>query len=345
MRGHEKPATDDYNTLVDAFKQASDSTKIDTIVSHIKCGTAYDPKKGAYRSPTFGGWRDRGLVVKRIVNSSVNALQHMQVHEYDADGNSTPLFDSVGEAIKMLKAVPDYDDLEVSFLILATTDGEDNDSPDWKYKIEDEIKKLIATDRWTIVFRVPPGYKSRLIRYGIPEGNVTEWNKSAKSVEAVTAATVQAVTQFYTDRRKSGIKSSRTFYNNVGHVPLNTLQRELTDVTHEVRIVQNSGDRMRIDALCNKYFGEYEKGTAFYRHDKREEDVQDNKKICIRHKNTFKVYSGAAARDRVGLPQHGTVPYTPSNTGEYEVYIQSTSNNRMVPKGSSVLVWKAVRNL
>jgi len=75
---------------------------------------------------------------------------------------------------------------------------------------------------------------------------------------------------------------------------------------------------------------------------KPENEVQDHKQIAIRDKKTGVIYSGVNARQMLGLPYHGTVKVVPGNHGAYDIFIQSTSVNRKLVKGTQVLYWDNV---
>lgn len=127
-------AKKDYNDTIKAVKQSASDNSIDTIVSVTSCGI-------------------RSGVRCEVVNSNINVLN--PISHYETDG-STPLFDSVGELIDILKSVPDYKNPDVTFLVMAITDGEENASVYWKHRLGAEINKLQATDRWTFVPRSRP---------------------------------------------------------------------------------------------------------------------------------------------------------------------------------------------
>ena len=84
------------------------------------------------------------------------------------------------------------------------------------------------------------------------------------------------------------------------------------------------------------------RGAAFYLLMKPENEVQDHKQIAIRDKKTGVIYSGVNARQMLGLPYHGTVKVVPGNHGGYDIFIQSTSVNRKLVKGTQVLYWDNV---
>lgn len=332
MGGLQRPAMDDYNSLINSFRSAAKNSTIDTLVTTIKCGIG--PGKGR--------------VEREIVNSDVQALQ--SITYYPTDGHSTPLFDSVGELINIFKEVPDYYDRNVSFLIMAVTDGQDNDSPGWKYRIANEIKELQGTDRWTFVFRVPFGYKRYIAGMGIPEGNIMEWEQTEQALRGSTYDTQASVSSYYT-ARSAGQGSTKTFFSNL--TGANTagggkaqVRAALHSIAKEASVYPNTvREGASIKEISMHYTGKYVKGTVFYQLMKRESRVQDYKLICVQEKDTRNIYSGAAARDLLGLPHSGTVAVAPGNHGKYDIFIQSTSVNRKIPMNSRVLVWMNVRNM
>lgn len=314
----------DYNDNIAAIKEASLANNQDTIVSVVKCG--------AGRPAT---------VVREVVNSNVQVLKPLGPREYVADGNSTPLFDSVGDLIDLFEAVPDVDDINVSFIVMVITDGEENSSTKWTgRKLAEKIKELQATDRWTFVFRVPRGYARKLSQFGIPEGNILEWDQTARGVEAASAATRAAVGSFYANR-SAGVKSTDKFYADLSKVSLKEVKAALVDISSEVSIwpVLSNEISYEIRPFAEKRLAvSLKKGTAFYQLTKTEK-VQEYKQVCIRDKKKGMVYSGNAARDLLGLPHYGEIKLAPDKHGGYEIYIQSTSVNRKLVEGSSLLYW------
>src|SRR5580692_9156244 len=98
MRGLTHLASADYNLNLEAIQRASRDNNLDTIMNVIKCGVGH-----------------RATVDRETVNSNVQVLRPMSPSAYIADGNGTPLFDSVGELIELMENVPDANDIEVSF--------------------------------------------------------------------------------------------------------------------------------------------------------------------------------------------------------------------------------------
>jgi len=316
MAGIRKAAMSDYNDNVESIRTAAKDHDIDTIISTVRCG---------------------GDVQREAVNSSVAALKPLA--DYRADGQ-TPLFDSVGELISLLEQVPDRDDPTVSFLVMAITDGEENASRKFNATaLADKIRNLVATDRWTFVFRVPHGYSSQLRRLGIPDGNIQEWDGTTeKSLREGTTVTRQAFTNYYAQRAK-GVRATDSFYTNLSNVKSSTVKKLLTDISDNVEIFEVKRTAQIRDFVEYKTGKSLVLGTAFYELMKPEKVVKSTKLICLRDRTTGKIYSGAEARDLLGLPRDGTVSLKPGDHGNYDIFIQSASVNRKLMPGTKVLYW------
>jgi hypothetical protein len=307
----------DYNDNINAIRKAALQNDIDTIVTTARCG--------------IGGGVDF-----ECVNSSVSALK--PITKYEADG-MTPLFDSVGELIASLEKVPDANDPAVSFLVMAITDGEENASKTYKAKLGQLLRQKQASDRWTFVFRVPRGYGRNLEALGIPSGNIQEWDQTVRGIKESSVATQKAVTNYYSARRNTGLRSTDAFYTNLAGVTPRQIKKVMTDISNEVKIWPVSQTQDIRDFVENK-MKFLQIGTAFYQLTKKEKVVQSNKLICIRDKGTGAVYAGQAARDLLALPATGTVSLTPGDHGNYDIFIQSLSTNRKLLPGSNVMYWK-----
>jgi len=79
-------------------------------------------------------------------------------------------------------------------------------------------------------------------------------------------------------------------------------------------------------------------GAVYYQLTKTEK-VQDHKNICLCDRSSNAIYSGVAARDLLGLPHYGLITLAPHKLGHYDVFVQSTSVNRKLVGGTTVLYW------
>ncbi len=316
-------AIKDYNDGIVAIKTAAKDNDIDTVASVTSCGIR-------------GGVRDE------VVNSSITRLQ--PISHYEVDG-STPLFDSVGRLIEIFKSVPDYDNSDVTFLVMAVTDGEENASHIWKTRqdpdmLDKEIRKLQGTDRWTFVFRVPKGYARNLERLGIPSGNIQEWETTERGLRESSVQTVSAVSDYFSGVSR-GIRSTKSFYADIGKVLPNQVVAAMLDISNEV-VIYPVPKRSEISSfLTLKTRQPYRKGTGFYQLSKPEKAVQDYKVIVARNKNIGAVYGGTTQiRQLLGLPLGGTISLRPGDHGDWDLFIQSTSTNRVLMPGTSALYWE-----
>lgn len=313
----------DYNGTIASIQEGSAEHNIDTIVSVVKCGVGYD-----------------ATVEREVVNSNVTALKPIKDGGYVADGNATPLFNSIAELISIMENVPDAADPKVSFIVQVITDGGENVST--KREVDAVVKKmkqLSMTDRWTFSFRVPRGYTSHLTSLGIPAGNILEWDQTEKGVAASTERTRSAFKGFYA-ARAAGVTSTDKFYADLSTVKLTEVKKTLVDISGQVDvyIVDKKNDGVQIRDFVEAQGVTFTKGCAFYQLAKTE-TVQEYKQIAIRDKKAGAVYSGFAARDMLGLPSNGDVKLAPGAHGQYEIFVQSTSVNRKLSDGTNVMIW------
>lgn len=323
MRGMTNAAMADYNETIAAIRHEAEAHGIDTVVSVVRCGSG------------------RGAGVERESTiSSVAVLKPMT--SYNADGGSTPLYDSVGDLITQFKSLPDANDPDVQFVIMAITDGGENSSHKWgRNGLASEIRSLQGTDRWSITFRVPRGYRRSLARdLGLYEDNVLEWDTNSRGMAQSTATTREAFTKYFAEA-KTGVKSTQKFFTDLKNVSVADVKAVMTDISAQVNLwtVKDAAGAV-IRNFCETMSGKpFLKGAAFYQLTKSEDEVQDYKQIAIRDKKGGQVYSGPAARQMLGLPTYGTVKVAPGDHGNFDIFIQSTSVNRKLPNGTTVLYW------
>mgnify|MGYP003418070895 CR=1 FL=1 len=322
MRHLRNAATDDYNSNVRSIKENASKYDQDTIVSVVENGRGV-----------------RGEVVKVITNSSVNSIKELSYNDYKIDGNATPLFDSVGALIEQFETVPDYNDPNVSFLIIAVTDGQDNNSPIWRSRIGDKIRQLQATDKWTFVFRVPRGGKYYIQNTGVHPGNIQQWEQTERGFHK-SSQHIQTAYAGYYNSRALGKTSTDKFFVDTVQLNKKKIKKNLVDISSDVVILSPKkteiGEQIR-DYVERKMKRPYAKGEAYYLLT-RTEKVQEYKKLCLLDKKTHTVYGGSDARDLLGLPETGLIKLVPGNINQYEVFVQSTSTNRLVR--NKILVWR-----
>jgi len=322
MSSYQSAALKDFNSTIDAL---IDGSKVsETSVTVVQCGANY------------------GRLAHVVVLPTTN-LQSVKLPKYDASGCRTPLWDAVGLLVETMRAKIKLAAGDAG-LIQVTTDGYDNSSRKYNgVKIADLIKELQATDQWTFTFRVPDDdSKKTLIRYGIPADNIQVWTTTTKGLSEASADNVTAVARYY-QARSTGKTKTQVFYTNVDSIAEKTLQRTLVDVSDKVKL-------LTVTPGCNNVVASFikdalgvvlKKGSLFYQLMKTE-TLQEYKQVLIRDKATGAMYSGAAARDLLGLPHTGTIKIKPGNHGNFDIYMQSTSVNRVLPVGTLVAYWDEI---
>lgn len=322
MQSLRSPAMADFNALLAATRRAAAANNIETAASVYEC--------------------DSGIPFeRRRVNHLTPIGSISPMVSYRANGG-TPLFQTVLQAIQDLKKVSDYNNPEVTFLVMATTDGQDTNGG--ASELAREIRELQNTDRWTFVFRVPRGYARDLCRLGIEPGNILEWDQTERGVQASSQANDQAFADFYT-ARTTGTKSTRTFYTSVANITEADVKK-LGDISGEVQLfpvsAREEGGQIR-DFVENRLSGSAMlKGAAFYQLVKTEDKIQDYKLVAIRDKESGQIFCGPEARDLIGLPRYGDARVRPDTAGKWQVFVQSTSVNRKVNAGTQIMYWPNV---
>ncbi len=292
---------------------------------------------------TFESTADRPLLFE--VPLDLVDLKPLTPASY-AIGGMTALFDSIGMAVEDLQHFHrDLRSEDHSFLIIVLTDGQENQSRRYTpASINALMREKTLTDVWSFVFLVPPGDKRALVNaFGIPEGNVQEWDTtSARGVEAMGRSTASALGSYFT-ARSSGLRSTRSFFStDLSHVSTAQVARQLTEVTAlfaSQYVIRDEAIRDFCDRhFCSAVRG-YQTGNAYYELTKPE-TVQAGKKVVVENRHSGKRYSGPDARHLLGLPDGGEVRVRPGDHGDYKVFVQSTSVNRKLMAGTTVLYYK-----
>ncbi len=319
MRGLAGPAANDYNLTIDGIRQSIEGDGQEAIISVVECGVG----------PT-------GAV--KVKENLVPVAAVPPLSMYHTTGSATPLWDSVGAAISCIEGVADRNAPNVAFLVMVITDGHENSSRQWNAaKIADKIATLQTTDKWTFAFRVPRGHARQMVSAGIPAGNVMEWEQTEAALVASSAATVSA-TRSYFSSRASGSTSVKSFYETVDLNKISTLdiKQSLIDISPSVRKAHMGDAVMEIKDFCESAFGTYTVGRGYYQLSKSE-TIQENKKLVLFDKEQNRYYSGAQARQLLGLAPYGVVKVKPGSYAKYDLFVQSTSSNRKLMPKTAVL--------
>jgi hypothetical protein len=220
-----------------------------------------------------------------------------------------------------------------AFLTFVLTDGIENASTtSWRSL----VSHINGPDNWTVGFLVPDAMGvTYLTRIGVDSGHISVWDAKSANGIVDSFSTIRTVTENFMVGRVTGQRGLRNnmFSTGVDAVNPSTV-KTLIPLTGYVKynVLQDT----RIDYFVTSVTGIYNPGSAYYQLTKRE-IIQPNKKILVLDKRTGKVYGGPDARGLIGLPNE-KVKVSPDDNPDYEIYVQSTSLNRILRKNTNILV-------
>lgn len=271
----------------------------------------------------------------------IDALREITAADYSPH-DMTALFDTIGQAVTRLEEIEFGKDDSVVFFII--TDGDNNQYHKFN---EFDIRRLIAkhAENYTFGFQVPPGRADLLVKkFGIPIANVSEWETTTEGTQKMSEGTQAAVGNYYDDRA-AGQRTSRRLFAKVQTkvVPKGAIKRSLDNLAGEFKqyiVARESAIREFVESKTGT---DYVIGSAFYQLVKPE-TVQPTKEVVLQEKvgpgvrKAGAIYGGTEARELIGLPPGQYAKVTPGNHGDFDVYVQSKSINRILPRGTKVLV-------
>lgn len=255
-------------------------------------------------------------------------------------GGLTALVDGI------LKAVRDGLNLQVkqketedhAYLLNVITDGEENASKTTASDLKTILKRL--NDRWTIAVQVPNQNGVFFAKnLGFAADNIEVWKAGSERGLEESLSSFTKGYDSYVATRSAGVAKSTSFYakTDLSNLSKQSVKSTLVEVSGKLYPCQSGPIQIR-DFVEHVTGLPYVKGNAYYELVKPEL-VQDGKDIVII--NTVakdgKKYGGADARSVLGLPD-GRIKLSPGEHGDWRVFVQSTSVNRKIEKGTSVFV-------
>jgi hypothetical protein len=222
-----------------------------------------------------------------------------------------------------------------SFLVLVVTDGQENDSRTSRFTIQELIRQKQGTDRWTFALSVPRGGRYYAEQLGVPKGNIQEWETTDLGLERLSQNIMAASTSYYAGTRR-GATHTKSFFTDLSKIGTTDL-RKLDDLTGNFRHwkVENEAD---IRPFVESKGVSYQVGRAYYQLTKAEK-VQNHKDFVIREKTSKRLFGGDQARNLVGISRTAgaEVRVHPGNHANYDLFVQSTSTNRKLVRGTTLL--------
>jgi hypothetical protein len=224
------------------------------------------------------------------------------------------------------------------FLTFVITDGEENQSR----RSRSELSRMVsqAPDNWNIAWLVPDSVGKRYVEMlGVNAGNIAIWDATSSAGFEGAGQTIKAATESFMTSRGTGQNWAKNgiFSTGVDAVNDQTVKTTLTPLNANGYQLLPVHSKTRIDERVNTAGIPYRVGKGYYELSKTE-NIQPQKDIIIVEKATGKAYSGAQARDLIGLPHGISVKVKPDYNPLYKIFVQSTSVNRNLMPNTEVLV-------
>lgn len=312
-----------YNAELESIKKNAATHDIETLVTLVKCGV---------------GIQGKNVLV--TANTPVSTLEPLT--EYYADGHYTPLYSSIKVLIDSMSEYQADTNEDVSYLLLVVSDGADNSSRIKVVELSKIMKALSNTGKWTFTIRAPLNYPARQMEMLFPKDNILTWDQTALGVAKASVFTRSSLDAFYHDTAAGNVSTSSFYKVDVKSIGLDEIKSKLKDISNEVSYIAVGKFR---DGVSIRDFSEdvigvpYVKGTLFYALTKKEDVIQPYKQILVQDKKTGRTYGGDAVRELLNLPSNSNIKICPGDYGDYDIYVQTTSVNRKLVGGTSVIRW------
>lgn len=296
-----------------------------------------------YSSAT--NWSADNAVTNVVFDKDAMRLPSLAGHYFT--GGMTALIDATWRAVDDLEKTAQLYG-EHSFVVYNVTDGAENASSHTRQELRQRLANL--PDNWTMASLVPNQRGVEHARdMGFPGGNIAVWDATSTSGVEQMGQTLRASTVSFMDTRaKTGMRSTTSLFapqmdkvdeaalKKAGLTPLDPSAYVLIPVTEEIRI----------DEFVKQCTTNYVVGKGYYQltggrkpKGKRGIIVQGNKQVAVLNKKTNEVFTGDAARQLIGLPKENVTVDPTKTDGDFILFVQSTSLNRILgPIGTKFLL-------
>lgn len=250
------------------------------------------------------------------------------------DSGNTPLVSTVYDAVCHLETRPVNANDDNTYAVVVITDGQNTESY-YPKDMKGLVQRLLKTGRWTFAFNGPRGCTNQIENhFGVRE-NINEWENTTYGTVTM-AATNQVAAVNYVQTRSMGQTQSYNYYS------IDASNIDKKDIKNLSKI---SPRHRQVEKECSisEFLGsDFQIGKGYYELTKKEL-IQDHKGIIIYDKASSNYYgdsSKLSVREFLGIPTNGNTKVDPFNIGTYKIFVQSTSDNRKLVRGTT-LVWRA----
>src|SRR5262249_19634452 len=150
------------------------------------------------------------------------------------------------------------------------------------------IESKQKTDKWTFVLQVPKHCKESVCRtYGLPSGNVSEWEQNDYGTRVMGETTVSGLTTYF-DARARGERSVKTFFVTADLSQVSEKEvKAMPDLSGNFRAYKVEKEEAVREFVEGKTGSSYIIGSGYYQLTKKEV-VQASKRILVRKRGEKK---------------------------------------------------------
>lgn len=249
-----------------------------------------------------------------------------------ADGG-TPLYETGTLACQIASAIAQ---VEPGGRVISTilTDGQATDHAN-RTAFMARLRTTLQADNITFTAMVPDsGSRQSLIGMGFSADNVITWDTTKDFSEDHEASKVLR-TSYNSYVNSSDRKSTGFFAVNLTDTKIDKVKTKLKDLRKNFRTLKVDHEQPIKEFVEDKGL-QYVRGSAFYELTKAE-TVQPYKQLLLQERGRKRIYGGEDARKVLGFPKGNTVKVTPGNHQNFKIFIQSTSTNRKLVRGTELL--------
>lgn len=302
MSIHSYLAPEIINQQLDALKQSAYQNGISTYISLVEFHSDIDVK------------------FSNVYHAAVPRYT-----DYKPD-KMTNLIDAVFTAEELIKH------RDGAKLLLVITDGGHNTTRKHnEFEFKQLVNSLSRNPKWTVTFLGPREVLGMMQSLGVEAGNTRLWEGGKEEFKQSAQVMVWSIGA-YTSNVAQGKLSTKSFYE--AEVKNTKAVNSLTPATGFTQhLIDKSSD---ISGFVTRVKGSYRPGDAYYELTKPEK-IQLYKGLIIQDRNTGDLKVGAV-REALGIPISGDANVHPGNLKGYKVFVESTSMNRKLVPGTTILV-------
>lgn len=241
------------------------------------------------------------------------------------------------QRIALLRLFPQsYGDYSVLLFVISDGGGNINNH------LSPELQKTISSlpENWTLAFLAPSAVAvSEAKKLGFPAQNIQLWDATSSQGLEECGQIIRNSTDSYMMARSSGIRSIKNLFNlDLSKVSSTKIKSNLKELSPDQYNVYSVHRDSPIKEFVESWEKSYTVGSGYHQLVKSE-IIQPYKQLLVVNKSNGKVYGGSEARNLLNLPDYET-KVSPTSHPDYQIFLQSTSLNRKLLKGTQLIVLK-----